>query len=150
MKTILIITITLSFDIAFSQGIKLPKVDKDSVDGLIMYTCGCFCSIESNEDPNELDYYMTFDIDDYPNMEFKYMEKVYNKFMEVLQLNGHDVKDPDVIQVSDYATYPNLKDIKTKLQIGYCPEERFDYIIKGYVVALIYSSTEYRLFIYKN
>jgi hypothetical protein len=149
MRTV-IFSAAMTIGMTGNAQIKLPKIDKYSVDGLTMYTCGCFCSSESEVVLGEINYYMTFDIDDYPNMEIEYMEKVYNKLMEVLQLNGHDVMDPDVIQVSDYATYPNLKDIKTKLRIGFCPEERFDYIIKGYVVSLIYSSTEYQLFIYKN
>jgi hypothetical protein len=131
------------------KGLEVEK-GKDSVEAYMMYTCGCFCSMESGVAIGEIDYYMTFHIDEHPDMSLKYMEKVFNKFLEVLSANGRSVDTPDMVQVTDYAEYPALKTIKTKLSIGFLPEERFDYIIGDYIVALIYSSTEYQLFIYKN
>lgn len=132
---------------------QVPKglnVDRDSVSAYEMYTCGCFCSTISDVAEGELTYYMTFHIEEHPDLNFKHMEKVFNKFLEVLSANGRPVDSPDMVQVIDYAEYPILKDIKTKLSIGFLPEERFDYVIGDYIVALIYSSVEYQLFIYKN
>ena len=150
MRTVILTAALFIGTMVSAQSILGVKLDKENVNGYTMYTCGCFCSKESVVDEGDIVYYLTFHIDEYPDMSIKYMEKVFDKFLEVLKANGHDVEDPDRIQVTDYSDYPILSDIKRKLAIGYLPEERFDYVIGDYVVSLIYSSTEYQLFIYKN
>ena len=150
MRTVIFLAALLIGMTVTAQVPKGLNVDIDSVSAYEMYTCGCFCSMESLTEAGEIDYYMTFHIEEHPDLNFKHMEKVFNKFLEVLSANGRSVDSPDMVQVIDYAEYPILKDIKTKLSIGFLPEERFDYVIGDYIVALIYSSVEYQLFIYKN
>jgi hypothetical protein len=149
MRTVIFLA-AMTIGLTANTQIKLPKVDKDSVDAITMYTCGCFVSTEDYDNAKDTVYYLTFDADNYGILTPKQMEKVYGKLMEVLALNGRDVKDTDRAMVADTVNYPDLKQIQKKLSIGYYPEERFDYVIKDHVVSLIYSHQQYQLMIYRN
>ena len=149
MKTVIFLA-AMTIGLTANTQIKLPKIDIHNVDASTMYRCGCFVSTEDDDNVTDTVYYLTFDADNYGKLTPKQMEKVYEKFMEVLALNGRDVKDTDRVMVADTMNYPDLKQIQKKLSIGYYPEERFDYVINDQVVALMYSHQQYQLMIYRN
>lgn len=149
MRTVFFLT-AMTVGLTANTQIKLPKIDMHNVDAITMYECGCFVSTEDYDNPKDSVYYITFDAEDYDKLTPKHMEMVYGKFVEVLAANGRDVKHPDMASVTDTADYPDLKQIQRKLAMGYLSEERFDYVIGDYVVALMYSHMQYQLMVYKN
>jgi hypothetical protein len=137
--------------ISFCAGAQVKGLeDVDTMFAYDNYMCGCLGAVYVDFGDGFGDTYfrtMVFDAD-YSNVGIKQLEKVYNKFTEIMKLNELDIKKPYEADAS--TPYPNISDIKKMYNMGRVPEESFKYLINGYIISFSYSKTQISLDIFEK
>ena len=119
---------------------------KDTLDFYDMTICGCPCVVYDNIS-GTYDYHYAF-YDDNHNIGDAEVDKIYNKLVEILSLNGLNIKKP--FESIPKSTQIDVNQIKKSYKLGNVKDSRYNYNVGDYLICFLYSNKEIELFIYKD